>query len=658
MHGGGGCETANMRRTGRDTEESARQVNRRALLLGGSMAAFMAVLGLRMRYMQVEQADKFRLLAEENRVNTRLIPPVRGLIHDRNGIPIAANEQNYRAVIVREDAGDVDEVLARMARVITLPPDELARIKLEISRRSPFVPITIADRLSWDDLSAIALNAPALPGVTPEVGLSRRYPYSGDFAHVLGYVGPVSDFDLSKLENPDPLLQIPKFQIGKVGVETKLETELRGTAGVKRIEVNSLGRLMRELDRREGKAGSKVVLTLDARLQSYVQARLADESAAAVVMNVETGDIIAINSAPTFDPNLFVRGISSLEYAALTENDHRPLANKAVQGVYPPGSTFKPVVALAALAAGKTSPDDSVTCRGFIELSGRKAHCWKRAGHGRVDLRTSLMQSCDVYYYEMAQRVGVEAITAMARRLGLGVKHDLPMSAVNEGLTPTKQWKLEKQQAEWMIGDTLNAGIGQGYVLASPLQLAVMVARIATGRNILPRLVKSIDGAEQPILGGEGLGLDPAHLAMVRDGMSAVVNDQHGTAYGSRILAETVRMAGKTGTSQVRNITAAERARGVTSNDDLPWERRDHALFVAYAPTDRPKYAIALIVEHGGGGSAAAAPIVRDIMLQTLYEAFPPLDVYPQSQRQRIENERKQLHFTTPEQPAATPTRA
>ena len=647
-----------MRRTGRDTEESARQVNRRALMLGGSMASFMAVLGLRMRYMQVEQADKFRLLAEENRVNTRLIPPVRGLIEDRNGIPIAANEQNYRAVIVREDAGDVDEVLARMARVITLPPDELARIKLEISRRSPFVPITIADRLSWDDLSAIALNAPALPGVTPEVGLSRRYPYSGDFAHVLGYVGPVSDFDLSKLDDPDPLLQIPKFQIGKVGVETKLETELRGTAGVKRIEVNSLGRLMRELDRREGKAGSRVVLTLDARLQSYVQARLADESAAAVVMNVETGDIIAINSAPTFDPNLFVRGISQVEYAALTENDHRPLANKAVQGVYPPGSTFKPVVLLAALAAGKTSPNDSVTCRGFIELSGRKAHCWKRAGHGRVDLRTSLMQSCDVYYYEMAQRVGVEAITDMARRLGLGVKHDLPMSAVNEGLTPTKQWKLEKQKAEWMIGDTLNAGIGQGYVLASPLQLAVMVARIATGRNILPRLVKSVDGAEQPILGGEGLGLDPAHLAMVRDGMAAVVNDQHGTAYGSRIIEETVRMAGKTGTSQVRNITAAERARGVTSNDDLPWERRDHALFVAFAPVDRPKYAIALIVEHGGGGSAAAAPIARDIMLQTLYEDFPPLDVYPQSQRQRIENERKELRFTTPEQPAATPERA
>ena len=651
-----------MRRTGRDTEESARGINRRALLLGGAMVSFMAVLGLRMRYMQVEQADKFRLLAEENRVNTRLIPPARGLIKDRNAVTVAANEQNYRAVIVREDAGeaagDVGLVLDRLATLITLPEGDLDKIKKEIARRSPFVPITIADRLSWDDLSAIALNAPALPGITPEVGLSRRYPFKGDFAHVLGYVGPVSDFDLAKLDDPDPLLQIPKFQIGKVGVETKLETDLRGAAGSKRIEVNAVGRVMRELDRIEGKAGADITLTLDARLQSYVQARLGDESAAAVVMDVETGDILAINSAPSFDPNLFVRGISSADYALLTENNRRPLADKSVQGTYPPGSTFKMVVALAALESGQVTPDSSVSCRGYIELSGRRAHCWKRSGHGKVDLRNSLMQSCDVFYYEMAQRVGIEKITEMAKRLGLGTKHDLPMSAVSAGLTPTKAWKLETQKADWVIGDTLNAGIGQGYVLASPLQLAVMVSRVATGRNIQPRLVKAVDGVEQAILGGESLGLDPAHLASVRDGMTAVVNDQKGTAYGSRVVEETVQMAGKTGTSQVRNISAAERERGVTANDDLPWERRDHALFVAFAPADKPRLAVALIVEHGGGGSAAAAPIVRDIVLQALYQGFPPLSAYPQSQRQRIENERKELKITTPEQPSAIPTRA
>lgn len=647
-----------MKRTGKDIEQSARRINRRALMMGGAMVAFMSVLGLRMRYLQVEQSEKFRLLAEENRVNIRLIPPARGLIEDRRGVPIAANEQNYRVVIVREDAGDIDAVLDKLSQVITLAPEDLERIKKEVAKRSPFVPITIADRLSWDDLSAIAMNAPALPGITPEVGLSRRYPFKGDFAHVLGYVGPVSDFDLSKLDDPDPLLQIPKFQIGKVGVETKLEKDLRGSAGSKRIEVNYVGRVMRELDRIEGKSGANVTLTLDSRLQNYVQARLGDESAAAVVMDVESGDILAINSAPSFDPNLFVRGISSADYALLTENDHRPLADKSVQGTYPPGSTFKMVVALAALEAGEVTPESSVSCRGFIELSGRKAHCWKRSGHGKVDLRKSLMQSCDVFYYEMAQRVGVEKITAMAKRLGLGVKHDLPMSAVAAGLTPTKQWKLETQKADWVIGDTLNAGIGQGYVLASPLQLAVMVSRVATGRNILPRLVKAIDGSEQPILGGESLGLDPAHLASVRAGMTAVVNDEQGTAYGSRVIEETARMAGKTGTSQVRNISAAERERGVSKNDDLPWEKRDHALFVAFAPAERPRLAVALIVEHGGGGSAAAAPIVRDIMLQALHEGFPPLSAYPQSQRQRIENERKELLITTPEQPSATPSRA
>ena len=304
---------------------------------------------------------------------------------------------------------------------------------------------------------------------------------------------------------------------------------------------------------------------------------------------------------------------------------------------------------------GRTRAElDEVVCW----LTGYDAKQLARQIESKVDLRTSLMQSCDVYYYEMAQRVGVEKITAMARRLGLGIKHDLPMSAVAPGLMPTKQWKLETQKADWVIGDTLNAGIGQGYVLASPLQLAVMVSRVATGRNILPRLVKAIDGAEQPILGGESLGLDPAHLASVRAGMTAVVNDQNGTAYGSRVVEQTARMAGKTGTSQVRNISAAERERGVAKNDDLPWEKRDHALFVAFAPAENPRLAVALIVEHGGGGSAAAAPIVRDIMLQALYEGFPPLSAYPQSQRQRIENERKELLITTPEQPSATPSRA
>jgi len=300
-----------VKRNARDSEDSARRVNRRALVIGAVQLGVVGALGFRMQSMQIEQADQFRLLAEENRINIRLIPPARGLIFDLNGLPIAANEQNYRVVMVREDAGDVGEVLERLTKIVPLDPESLARAMEEMNRRSPFVPVTIADRLSWDDVARVNINAPALPGITAEVGLSRLYPWGADMGHVVGYVGPVSDYDLSRIDDKDPLLQIPKFQIGKTGAENKLEHALRGTAGTKRIEVNAIGRVMRELDRKEGTSGADIQLTIDARLQSYVQARLEGESAGAVVIDLENGDLRAVASAPTFDPNLFVRGISS-----------------------------------------------------------------------------------------------------------------------------------------------------------------------------------------------------------------------------------------------------------------------------------------------------------------------------------------------------------
>lgn len=637
-----------MRRSARDSEESAKGITRRSLMLGGAMAAFTAVLGLRMRYLQVDQADQFKLLAEENRVNIRLIPPARGLIEDRNGKLIAGNEQNYRVVITREDAGDVDDVMARLSHIIPMTAEDISKTLKEIKRHSAFVPVVIADRLPWDDLSKIALNSPTLPGVTPEVGLSRVYPRVEDFAHVVGYVGPVSEKDLEGVENPDPLLQIPKFQIGKIGVEKWMEPTLRGTAGNKRIEVNSVGRVMRELERVEGEPGADIRLTIDADVQNFVQARLGNESAAAVVIDVQTGDIIAIASAPSFNPNLFVRGITQVDYSALMENDHRPLANKTVQGVYPPGSTFKMVTALAALEAGVISADTKVRCPGYLESGGRKFHCWKRGGHGAVDLERSLAESCDVYYYDIAQRVGIDKIAEMGKRLGLGQRLDLPMSAIAEGTMPNKAWKMEKHGAEWRIGDTINSAIGQGYVLTSPLQLAVMTARIASGRMVQPRLILSINGEETPIAEAPPLGIDSAILGRVRAGMYEVVNGAHGTGKGSRIVDETMIMAGKSGTSQVRNISAAERARGVISNDQLPWERRDHALFVCFAPYDAPRYAVSVVVEHGGGGSTAAAPIARDAILRAMSDGLPPLAAYPASQRGRIETMLKELKLRDP----------
>lgn len=646
-----------MRRTPRDTEETARRVNRRALLMGGAMAAFVAVLGARMRYLQVEKADEFRLLAEDNRVSIRLIPPARGLIQDRNGKLIAGNEQNYRVVINREDTTDAEDVLRRLAAIVPLTPEDFDAALKEARKRSP-QPIVVADRLSWENVSKIAANAPALPGVTPEVGLSRVYPRDTDFAHVVGYVGPVSERDLQGLDDPDPLLTTPDFQIGKVGVERWLEDELRGSAGHRRVEVNVTGRVMRELDRQEGIAGKDIRLTIDADVQNYIQARLGEESAACVVMDVNTGDLIACVSSPSFDPNLFVRGISHKDYNRLTEHDHRPLANKAVQGAYPPGSTFKMVTALAALASGKVDLGTAVRCPGHYEVGGRRFHCWKRSGHGTVSLERSLAESCDVYYYDVALKCGIDAIAEMGRRLGLGMRHDLPMSAITEGIMPDRAWKLARHKAEWRIGDTVNASIGQGYVLTSPLQLAVMTARLATGRAVRPRLVHMIDNRPVPVPEAPDLGIDPEHLRMIRRGMDAVVNGAHGTAKGSRIVDETMAMAGKTGTSQVRNITAAERARGVISNDQLPWNRRDHALFVGYAPLDNPKYAVAVVVEHGGGGSTAAAPIARDALLRALTGGIPPLSAYPAAQRNRIDAMHRELPLRPPEGGPPTLTRA
>ncbi|TMV10159.1 penicillin-binding protein 2 [Ruegeria sediminis] len=642
-----------MKRNPKELDRMQRRFSRRAIVLGGVQAAFVGALATRMRYMQVEQADQFRLLAEENRINIRLIPPTRGKIYDRNGQIIGQNAPSYRIVIVREDAGDVDAVIANLSKLIPLQEEELERARTEMRRSAPFLPVTIADQVTWEDISKVAINAPALPGITPEVGLARHYPRYEDFAHVVGYVGPVSDYDLSQLSDPEPVLRIPRFQIGKVGLEAKQEEVLRGKAGAKRVEVNATGRIMRELDRQEGQAGADLQLSVDADLQQYIQARLSGESAAAVVMDCETGDLRAICSAPSFDPNLFVRGISVADYRALTEDKYRPLSNKSVQGTYPPGSTFKMITAMAALEAGVMGPSDGVYCPGYLKVGSRRFHCWKRGGHGRIDLLNSLMQSCDVYYYDMALKVGIDRISEMSRMFGLGIRHDIPMSAVAEGLAPNQDWKRTVHGQEWLVGDTANASIGQGFMLASPLQLAVMTARLATGRSVTPRLVKSIDGVEQPTGAGEALPVDMNNLNQVRRAMFAVSNDRRGTAYRSRIIEDVYRMAGKTGTSQVRNITAAERAAGVIRNEDLPWERRDHALYVCFAPYDNPKYAVSVVVEHGGGGSKAAAPVARDIILQALYGGTPPLEAYPVADRDHIKEQ--QLRLESDQRPKARP---
>ncbi len=624
--------------------KSNAKLSRRGLIIGGLQTAFIAGLAVRMRKLQVEDASEYRLLADENRINIRLIAPARGEIYDRNGKVIARNEQSFRITIVKEDAGDIEQTLYSLSNLIKISQNDAKRVIEEIERSAPFLPVTVKDQLSFEEIARIAANSPILPGVSVEQGLSRVYPLIESYAHVVGYVGPVSDNDLKDGNESNPLLKIPRFQVGKVGIERQFEDVLRGSAGVMKVEVNALGRVMRNLDRKEGKPGNNIQLTVDTELQAYIQARLGSESASAVVMNCKNGEILAIASSPSYDPNKFVKGISYSDFNELRENELRPLASKTVQDAYPPGSTFKIVTALAALEANIISPKDNFSCDGKMEISNRFFHCWKKDGHGEMDLAKSLIESCDVYFYELALKVGIERINEMATQLGLGIQHDVPMSAITKGLVPNREWKLKNREQDWLVGDTVNASIGQGYVLSSPLQLAVMAARLASGRNVKPILTKSINGQNfHDDKEFEDLKVDKVNLNIIRKALFKASNDRRGTAYGSRIINNKYRMAGKTGTSQVRNITDAERENGVTKNEDLPWKRRDHALFINFAPYDDPEIAVSVVVEHGGGGSKSAAPIARDITLQALFKGTPPLGVYPAKDRTTIFEQQKKL---------------
>ena len=630
-----------MRRSAQATEVSQKRMTRRALLMGGAQAAFVGALGLRMRQMQIRDAEKYRLLAEENRISLQLIAPARGCILDRFGDVLADNRPTYQVTIVRERAGDLAVVLRRLQLIMPITDSEIAEILKASEKTSAFVPLTVAEDITWETLSRVAVNAPALPGITLETVLQRTYPFGPDFAHTIGYVGRVSANDLEETDTQDPLLSLPGFKIGKISVEKAFETELRGVQGTLAVEVNATGRVMRDLERTAPTAGEDLHLTLDHHLQNFTLARLGDQSAAAVVIDVRNGNILASVSAPSFDPNLFVNGISSRDYGALRDSEYRPLADKTVQGAYPPGSTVKMSLALAALEAGVVKDDDTVSCPGFVEISGRKFHCWKKGGHGRVNLQGALRESCDVFFYEMAQRVGIEGLNAMNARLGLGQRPDLPFSGMSAGVNPSRAWKQEKQGSEWLIGDTINTSIGQGFVLATPMQLAVMAARIASGRLVIPRIVKLPTAATDPL--AESLGISTEALALVHQGMFDVVNSDRGTAKASRIVTEGQFMAGKTGSSQVFSITAAERAEGVRTQAELPWKRRDHAFFTAFAPFDKPEIAVSVLVEHGGGGSTAAAPIARDLVLFYLNKGLPPTDAYPPDQRGRVSTDLERL---------------
>jgi penicillin-binding protein 2 len=599
---------------------------RRTFIMGGLTTLGLGALAVRLGDLQIVQAGRYSTMSAANQFNFRVVPPPRGRILDRNGVVLAGNRPSFRVLVIRDETKDLDATLDAVAQLLPATADRRRALLRQINQSPRAIPVAVANDLSWEDFAKFNLHATELPGVVADMNEARYYPFSG-FAHVIGYVAKVSDRDVQKAKEKgdgqiDPILLHPGFRIGKQGIEQALDDELRGVAGGQKVEVDARGRVIRE-DREGDRAavpGKDVVLTLDADIQNRALEVFGDQSGAAVVMDVRNGDLLCLMSAPTFDANAFVSGVPSKVYKALTEYERKPLLDKALTGTYPAGSTFKMTVALAALESG-VSPHDSYFCPGHWFFGGRTFHCDKKEGHGTVDMHRAIITSCDVYFYQVALKIGPDIIAATARKLGINQIFDIGIGGQKKGTLPDRAWKKkaykDPRNQVWFPGETPSFGIGQGYLTVNPLQLCVMAARFANGKKQLnPRLIKSIGGVDQPH--GDAvpdLPFSKEHLDIIRNAMAGVANDTSGTAYAAAQLGlgPNLKMAGKTGTAQSHSIVSGSRA-----TLHLDWKWRDHAWFVAFAPYDEPRYALAVLVEHGGWGASAAAPRAREIMRTTL----------------------------------------
>ncbi len=589
---------------------------RRALLTMGGQVALLGGLAARLYQVQVVEGARYATLANENRISARLIAPPRGRILDRFGTVLAGNRQNWRALLIAEQASNVSATLDNFSRIVPLTEHERARIDRDVQRHRRFIPVMVREFLSWDEMAAIEVNAPDLPGILVDVGTTRMYPFGEQLAHVVGYVAPPTEADVAS----DPDLALPGSRVGRRGTEKAHDLDLRGRAGVVQLEVNALGRVIRELDRKEGVPGEEVRLTIDAELQQSLLARLGDETASAVVLDCRNGEVLAMGNNPSFDPSLFNSGVSQAQWNAWSQDKRTPLLNRATAGLYAPGSTFKMAVAMAGLESRAIKPSDLINCPGYLDLGNARFHCWRKGGHGILNLRGGIKNSCDVYFYEVALRTGVDRIAAMAHRFGLGTALPIDLPGARDGFIPTREWRIGHGHP-WNLGDTVVAGIGQGYIEVTPLQLATYAARVATGRKIEPHVTRKLGGVLQAgskAADWPDLGLGEGALNVVREGMWAVVNEPGGTAPLAKLPDQRWQLAGKTGSAQVQRVSREQRESGHYDSAKLPWEDRPHALFVAYAPYDAPRYALSVVIEHGNAGASAAAPIARDIMLDVL----------------------------------------
>ncbi len=595
--------------------------HRRAFIMGGAVTAGLTALGARLADLQIIENNRYKVLATANQFNFRLVPPPRGRILDRNGVELASNRPNFRLLLLKDQVDDVDDALDAAAQLIPIPPEKRRQLSREIENGQAFVPVVLAEDLSWDEFARLNVRTPELPGLQADMGEARTYPFGGAFAHVVGYVSKVTDATIKAAgPNPDPLLLNPGFRIGKQGVEKALDLDLRGKAGGQKVEVDSKGKVVREdpLGDIKPAPGKVVELTLDADIQNRALEVFGGESGAAVVMDCRTGDVLCLMSAPSFDANRFVTGLTGAEYQALTQYDHKPLLNKALTATYPPGSTFKTMVALAALENGY-DPRTVHVCGKSWPWGGRVWHCDQ--AHGAQDLRGAIATSCDIYFYQCALSIGPDRIANTARKFGLGEIHDIGITGQKRGLIPDTAYKRRAfpRDPVWHPGETPSMGIGQGYVNVNALQLCVMASRLANGSKALqPRLIHSVGGVVQPRNeNAPDLPVAKEHVSFIRDAMAAVTG-----ASGVKIAGATgatvadlglgpIKMAGKTGTAQAHNYTGGGHgAHGAVG----AWAGRDHAWFIAFAPYDDPRYAMSVLVEHGGFGAGAAAPRAREIM--------------------------------------------
>ena len=617
-------------------QNKGKLITRRMFILSSiKVAVFISIIA-RLFYLQISENIKWRSLSDKNRLREWKIAPRRGLIEDYFGTKIADNTQVFQLHMFPEDVPNLEELFFKLSRIINFDNREKRKLLKRLKKRKPWEPIIVSDNLTWSEFSRLNLFLHEVQGIKPVVAVARKYAEDGSSSHIIGYV---SETSIKDLENSELLreINIPGLKTGKNGLEKSLNEQIIGKPGLKRFEVNAYGKRIKELKLIEGTPGQNFRTTIDQEVQKYTNELIKDISASICVMDVYTGDIVSLVSSPTFDPNKFVHGISQQDWQALIQNKKKPLINKPLAGLYPPGSTIKPIVALSALENDVVSPKFVVECKGSMELYGQKYHCWKEKGHGFVNMRNAIKQSCDIYFYEISRRLGVDRMSVTAKKFGLGKRVLNVFAEERSGIVPNTKWKLKNIGKGWVLGETLISGIGQGYFQSTPIQLCLMMAQLANGGyEIKPRIIddkyilqKTIDAWRQEFsnINNKDVNLssdeikklyrNQENIKFVLDALYGATNEPMGTSYRSRLSKEEYIYAGKTGTSQIRTISEEERELDLKQKD-LPYERRDHALFVAFAPYKNPRYAISVVVEHGGTGSSAAAPLGKKVIKKVL----------------------------------------